>query len=313
MSRSQTRLSERAVPRAVSRERSILASLRDLWDAQDAPPEALAGRVFDLVSRWSPGSGGGVYLPVGEEWALVHQVHLKRAFMESFRQGDPQALWDRLGGKQIEPMFLHLSKDHPLRRMAEGAPEALAAVPFQAGGGARGCLFLLTSKPLSPEAQSALEVVGRLVGLWLEEASGGRWMPEGAFREGMRREVKRALRYKRPLSLLLVRLEGLAEMAAAEQREAVKRFTQLLSRNTREYDLHTQVEEGLFVVVLPETDQKTAKRFGEKIQRLCREDGALRQCFLRDVALRFGAATLPEDAATSASLLRKAKAALSHS
>lgn len=306
-------MSRRTALRKKTQKKSFLADLRDLWDAQEAQPDALAGRVFDLVRRWVPGSSGGVYLPAGEEWVLVHHAQLKRAFVESLRQGEPQAIWNLWVGKQMDPLFLHLSKDHPCRRMVEGTVETLAAIPFRARGDTHGCLFLLTSKPLSLETQAALEIFGRLMGLWLEEAGLGRWLQEGAFRDGMRREVKRAMRYKRPLSLLLVQMEGLAEAAAAEQKDAVRRFTQLLGRNTREYDLHTQFEEGLFAVVLPETDQKTAKRFGEKIQRLCREDGALRQCFLRDVALRFGVSTLPEDAATSASLTRKAKAALSHS
>jgi GGDEF domain-containing protein len=287
--------------------------LRDLRDDQDAAPEAIAGRVFDLVRRWAPGSGGGICLASGENWVLSHQAHLKKAFVDSICQDGPQAVWSLLGTKSIEPTFVPLSKDHPCRRVVEVNAETLAAVPFFSRGAMHGGLFLLTPKPLPRETQAAMELLGLVLGLWLEEAGAGRGVPEGSFREGMRREVKRALRYKRPLSLLFVRLEGLAETSAAEQKEAVKRFTQLMSRNTREYDSHTQLEEGLFAVVLPETDQKTAKRFGEKIQRLCREDGALKQCFLRDVALRFGVATLPDDAATSVSLLRKARATLDHS
>ncbi len=73
------------------------------------------------------------------------------------------------------------------------------------------------------------------------------------------RELKRAARYHRPLSLVLARLGPPPAPAAV-----IQRFAELLSSSVREIDVCARLDELGVVVLLPETDRDGASRVGER-------------------------------------------------
>src|SRR5579859_1984263 len=85
------------------------------------------------------------------------------------------------------------------------------------------------------------------------------------------RELNRGVRFHRPVSLLLLDVDGLGELNAAhghQAGDAVLRDTaRTIKRAIREYDLPARLAGGLFAVLLPETDLAAAQSVAERIRR----------------------------------------------
>ena len=89
--------------------------------------------------------------------------------------------------------------------------------------------------------------------------------------ESCTHELNRARRFGRPLSLLLLDLDGLGQLTAAHGTQAgddaVCSTARTISRTLREYDLPARLGGGLFAVLLPETDLAQAQDVAERIRR----------------------------------------------
>jgi diguanylate cyclase (GGDEF)-like protein len=85
------------------------------------------------------------------------------------------------------------------------------------------------------------------------------------------RELNRGRRFNRPVSLLLIDIDGLGELNARhghQAGDAVLRGTaRAVRRATREYDLAARLAGGLFAILLPETDLAQAQLVAERIRR----------------------------------------------
>src|SRR6266852_2728859 len=85
------------------------------------------------------------------------------------------------------------------------------------------------------------------------------------------RELNRGGRFNRPLSLLLLDLDGLGELNAVHGQQAgdavLRGIARTIRRATREYDLPARLAGGLFAVLLPETDLAAAQVVAERIRR----------------------------------------------
>ena len=93
--------------------------------------------------------------------------------------------------------------------------------------------------------------------------------------EACTRELNRGARFNRPVSLLLIDVDGLGDLNAAHGQpagDAVLRGTaRTIRRATREYDLPARLAGGLFAVLLPETDLAAAQAVAERIRRTTAE------------------------------------------
>jgi diguanylate cyclase (GGDEF)-like protein len=89
------------------------------------------------------------------------------------------------------------------------------------------------------------------------------------------RELNRGRRFNRPVSLLLLDVDGLGDLNAAhghQAGDAVLRGTaRTIADVTREYDLPARLAGGLFAALLPETDLAQAQIAAERIRRMAAE------------------------------------------
>jgi diguanylate cyclase (GGDEF)-like protein len=92
------------------------------------------------------------------------------------------------------------------------------------------------------------------------------------FQESLKREMSRALRYRRPLSLALLDIDQFKTINDALGHPAgdaiLKAFVALISRNIRQSDLLARYGGDEFAIILPEADRDSALRFCEKLRQL---------------------------------------------
>lgn len=168
--------------------------------------------------------------------------------------------------------------------------------------------------------EGSLRLAGRVIALGLSIRILARRDPtsqlfdEAVFRDVLRREVKRAMRYKRTLSVVVAAPDNvessLAGMGEASAEGLIRALARLVEANLREYDVACSGGNGMFRLFLPEADKATALRAAKKLSGLIAEDPAFGRKKNR-LIVSFGIATLPDDAATTSSLIRRADEALS--
>ena len=133
------------------------------------------------------------------------------------------------------------------------------------------------------------------------------------------RELNRGRRFNRPVSLLLLDVDGLGELNAAHGQHAgdavLRRFARTISQALREYDLPARLAGGLFAVLLPETDLAQAQAVAERIRRATAErqheiPSSVEQA---TVTLSVGGATVNGQYATAAQVFDAARTALTRS
>lgn len=92
------------------------------------------------------------------------------------------------------------------------------------------------------------------------------------FQESLKREMSRALRYRRPLSLALLDIDQFKAINDTFGHPAgdaiLKAFVALISRNIRQSDLLARYGGDEFAIILPEADRDSALRFCEKLREL---------------------------------------------
>jgi diguanylate cyclase (GGDEF)-like protein len=119
-------------------------------------------------------------------------------------------------------------------------------------------------------------------------------------------EMTRARRYERPLTLLLVGIEGWQTITAQRGRRTASELLATLSvkvrRLLRDVDAIGVNGDGRLAVLLPETPLDGALVVAGRIEKLAIDNTG--------VKVRVGAAVFPDDAVTVESLMREADAAL---
>ena len=130
-------------------------------------------------------------------------------------------------------------------------------------------------------------------------------------------ETRRALRFRRPLSLLLVQVDGYEESSriygSAAAESAASAVSGILVRHTREVDLRIPLEEGTFAALLLETDLRDARWIAERIRTAAETgEGVERALLFDDLTVSIGLAAFPLHADHAAALLAVAQASLVH-
>ncbi len=110
-------------------------------------------------------------------------------------------------------------------------------------------------------------------------------------------EVDRAVRYRRPLGLAMVRLDGPPHLAA----DAVDRLARILRR----MDFLAQYGPDEYAVVLPEADRGATEAAARRLAVEARPSGRGGA-----LAIHAGLAVCPDDGATAGELISRARAAL---
>jgi GGDEF domain-containing protein len=82
-------------------------------------------------------------------------------------------------------------------------------------------------------------------------------------------EARRAVRYRHPMTFVVLALEGLGGPAEGEREERLRRAAAVLSDAVREHDLLSHLGEGVFAVGLTETGEAgaevVARRLAERV------------------------------------------------
>jgi diguanylate cyclase (GGDEF)-like protein len=136
-----------------------------------------------------------------------------------------------------------------------------------------------------------------------------------AFQTQLDEEMKRAARYERPLSLIIVDLDGFKQVNDRYGHPAGDKLLEgvasILRANVRQTDLPARYGGEEFVVICPETDHDEAMVVAERIRKAVE---AARFRLVADetsaITCSAGVATFPNDAPDGQSLVQAADSAL---
>ena len=126
----------------------------------------------------------------------------------------------------------------------------------------------------------------------------------------LRQELMRSIRFGRPLSILMIDLDGMKAVNDSLGHQAGDRFLravgQAIVRTSRRSDFAARFGGDEFVVVLPETDGAGASVIASVLQRRVADVRIARDSRVISGSASVGSATYPEDGATEAELLANA-------
>ncbi|MDQ7849221.1 MAG: diguanylate cyclase [Armatimonadota bacterium] len=240
--------------------------------------------------------------------------------------------WARSLGRQA-PAFAHRSV-HDLKAAGRAAIDGLVRylqtgdpTALRTAAGSEGVLLLVREADL-PEILRGLmalrEQAAHLLGPRLKAASGDPYArlvaafdlmlvevareawarrepsgePAAELERHLSKEVRRALRFRRPLALLLVHLDGYEERwrlhGAAVAEAALGMVHEIVTRHTREVDLRLPLEGGTLAVLLLETDLARASRVAERIRAAAEtQEGVTRSSLVEHLTVSVGLAAFP--------------------
>lgn len=136
------------------------------------------------------------------------------------------------------------------------------------------------------------------------------------FEEMLGQELRRAERYKMPLSLIMVDIDHFKpynDIHGHPQGDRVlKQVATILADNTRQVDVVARYGGEEFSLILPLTPSESARVVAEKIRRSVEDARIPRDdsLFGGNLTISLGAATFPQDAATGPDLIQSADDAL---
>jgi diguanylate cyclase (GGDEF)-like protein len=131
------------------------------------------------------------------------------------------------------------------------------------------------------------------------------------FDVSLKKEIKRALRYGKHLSLLMIDLDDFKKINDRNGHlfgdEVLKGFANILRSISREEDIPCRYGGEEFVVILPETKTDGALAYAERLRSEMRSDALLRD---NRITYSGGISSFPENGEAAAELLRTADEAL---
>jgi diguanylate cyclase (GGDEF)-like protein len=176
--------------------------------------------------------------------------------------------------------------------------------------------------PVDPAAASRLLLEGSADAL----VTSSQWRAHRSphpFQQLLDSEFARAIRYRHPLAVLSIEVDGLADLRASQGAQAVEGYlTQLdaaLRRSLREMDILARLEDDTFGVLLPETGGTGAANAAERLRALASkvlaksDDGSERRGIPLKATVSIGLAESPaEGVVTGRDLHARAVAARGH-
>lgn len=126
------------------------------------------------------------------------------------------------------------------------------------------------------------------------------------FQEAFTKEVYRAKRYARNVSLMIIDIDNFKQindtLGHTFGNTIIKQIANILVASTRKANIVCRYGGDEFIVILPETDEKQVIRLANRLRK-----AILNQT---EVTVSIGAGTLPKDAKTTKGLFNKTDRAL---
>ena len=130
------------------------------------------------------------------------------------------------------------------------------------------------------------------------------------FTEALNREISRALRYHRDLSMVMFDLDHFKMVNDTHGHLAgdsvLKTLAVTVKSRIRAEDIFARYGGEEFAIILPEIDGPNARQFAEKIRRIVESTEFRFEGTRIDVTVSMGVATLDPEASESAALIKKA-------
>ena len=134
------------------------------------------------------------------------------------------------------------------------------------------------------------------------------------FQERLQEELKRASRYKEPLSLILLDIDHFKKVNDTYGHPAgdavLKRIAELISRTVREIDFPARYGGEEFALIILKSNSKEAKKIAERLRKKVEQTTVKTDTADISVTLSLGIASYPEDAKTREELIDRADQAL---
>ncbi|MBI3007153.1 MAG: diguanylate cyclase [candidate division NC10 bacterium] len=135
------------------------------------------------------------------------------------------------------------------------------------------------------------------------------------FHQILERELNRALRYRRPLSVLFVDLDYFKAVndthGHQKGSQVLREVAQVLKTSIRSVDLIARYGGDEFIVVLPDTDAATAAQLGERLRAtVAKTEFLAPESLGLRLTASFGVAAYPDHAQTKEELIRFADQAM---
>ncbi len=136
------------------------------------------------------------------------------------------------------------------------------------------------------------------------------------FNQRFEREVQRAKRYRRPLSIIMVDIDYFKNYNDINGHllgdEVLKKVAYLIESNLRKADIVARYGGEEFVILLPEIDKSHADQVAEKLRRTIELKHFPKEQYQpnKNLTISIGLATLPDDSTNSRELIEFADRAL---
>lgn len=134
------------------------------------------------------------------------------------------------------------------------------------------------------------------------------------FLDTIEREFARAKRYQRPLSLLMIDLDGFKSINDScghpQGDQVLRQVSRLILQSIRFVDIASRYGGDEFAILLPETDLRAAAKLGERIIKEIRKNPFLFDRKIFPLSASIGLASFRRDQSTAGHLLREADRAL---
>ena len=126
---------------------------------------------------------------------------------------------------------------------------------------------------ITEHIQMLKTVYGRLDALMVTEHDSG-FFHQDRFKETLQFEIFRSERYKRPLSMIVIKLNKITSSTSNKEvslSEKIHVFADLINHATRNVDIPFRVREQLFVILMPEIDENdihiVARKYYERFSK----------------------------------------------